>query len=52
MEEIDKIYIGSLIKLEVIKFTEWLWVNVGEKEMLQHNWDYWYEMWKEEIKTN
>ncbi len=50
MEEIDKIHIDSLIKLEVIKFTEWLWVSVDEKEMSKHDWDYWYDFYKNEIK--
>ncbi len=41
----------ELIKEEVIKFTQWLWVNVDEKEMTHHDWEYWYEYYKNEIKT-
>ena len=42
----------ELIKEEVIKFTEWLWVSVDEKEMSQHDWGYWYEYYKNEIKNS
>ena len=42
----------ELIKEEVIKFTEWLWVSVDEKEMTQHDWEYWYEYYKNEIKNS
>ena len=36
----------ELIKEEVIKFTQWLWTNVDEREMSQHDWEYWYEYYK------
>lgn len=41
----------DVIKQEVIKFTEWLWVSVDEKKMSQHDWDYWYEYYKNENKN-
>jgi hypothetical protein len=43
--------IEEQIKQEVIKFTDWLWKNVDEKEMSTENWEYWYEYYKNEIEN-
>ncbi len=43
--------LGELIKQESIKFAEWLWTNVDEKIMSQHDWGYFYEIYKNEVKN-
>lgn len=40
----------ELIKQEVIKFTEWLWVNIEDNVMSLHTWDYWYIYYKNDLK--
>ncbi len=44
MEDIEK-----QLKQEAINFVDWLWKNVDEKIMSQHDWDYWYDYWKKEV---